>query len=62
MVLMFGQRRLRGSRQDECGDLFEALSQVAAGKVKPIVETYPLAKANEVRAPAGRQSPLPRRA
>ena len=49
MVLMFGQRQLRGSSQDERSDLFEALSLVAAGKVKPIIETYPLAKANEVR-------------
>lgn len=49
MVLMFGQRQLRGSSQDERSDLFEALSLVAAGKVKPTVETYPLAKVNEVR-------------
>ena len=49
MVLMFGQRQLRGSSQDERSDLFEALSLVAAGKVKPIIETYPLARANEVR-------------
>lgn len=49
MVLMFGQRQLRGSSQDERRDLFEALSLVAAGKVKPQLETYPLAKANEVR-------------
>jgi D-arabinose 1-dehydrogenase-like Zn-dependent alcohol dehydrogenase len=49
MILMFGQRQLRGSSQDERSDLFEALSLVAAGKVKPTIETYPLAKANEVR-------------
>jgi len=49
MVLMFGQRQLRGSTQDERSDLFEALQLVARGKVKPILETYPLARANEAR-------------
>jgi D-arabinose 1-dehydrogenase-like Zn-dependent alcohol dehydrogenase len=49
MVLMFGQRQLRGSSQDERSDLFDALSLLALGKVKPMIETYPLAKANEVR-------------
>jgi D-arabinose 1-dehydrogenase-like Zn-dependent alcohol dehydrogenase len=47
MVLMFGQRQLRGSSQDERSDLFEALSLVARGKVKPILETYPLARINQ---------------
>jgi D-arabinose 1-dehydrogenase-like Zn-dependent alcohol dehydrogenase len=49
MVLMFGQRQLRGSSQDERSDLFEALQLVAGGKVKPILETYPLARANDAR-------------
>jgi D-arabinose 1-dehydrogenase-like Zn-dependent alcohol dehydrogenase len=49
MVLMFGQRQLRGSSQDERSDLFEALQLVAHGKVKPILETYPLARANDAR-------------
>jgi D-arabinose 1-dehydrogenase-like Zn-dependent alcohol dehydrogenase len=49
MALMFGQRQLRGSSQDERSDLFEALELVARGKVKPIIETYPLSQANEVR-------------
>jgi D-arabinose 1-dehydrogenase-like Zn-dependent alcohol dehydrogenase len=49
MVLMFGQRQLRGSSQDERSDLFEALSLVAGGKVKPTIETHPLARVNEVR-------------
>jgi len=49
MSLMFGQRQLRGSSQDEKSDLVEALSLVAAGKAKPILETYPIAKINEVR-------------
>jgi D-arabinose 1-dehydrogenase-like Zn-dependent alcohol dehydrogenase len=48
-TLMFGQRQLRGSSQDERSDLWEALELVASGKVKPVVETYPLEKANEVR-------------
>lgn len=48
-VLMFGQRQLRGSSQDERSDLYEALQLVAAGKVKPVIETYPLAKINEAR-------------
>jgi D-arabinose 1-dehydrogenase-like Zn-dependent alcohol dehydrogenase len=47
MVLMFGQRQLRGSSQDERRDLFEALQLVAKGKVKPKLEVYPLAKAND---------------
>jgi len=49
MVLMFGQRQLRGSSQDERSDLYEALQLVANGKVKPVLETYPLAKVNEAR-------------
>jgi D-arabinose 1-dehydrogenase-like Zn-dependent alcohol dehydrogenase len=48
-TLMFGQRQLRGSSQDERSDLFEALQLVAAGKVKPRIETYPLARVNEAR-------------
>lgn len=49
MLLMMGQRQLRGSSQDERSDLVEALELVASGKVKPILEVYPLDKANEVR-------------
>jgi len=48
-VLMFGQRQLRGSTQDERSDLFEALALVAKGKVKPVIETYPLERVNEAR-------------
>ena len=48
-VLMWGQRQLRGSSQDERSDLFETLTLAAAGKVKPKIELYPLARANEVR-------------
>jgi D-arabinose 1-dehydrogenase-like Zn-dependent alcohol dehydrogenase len=49
MTLMMGQRQLRGSSQDERGDLHEALQLVASGKVKPVLEAYPLAEANAVR-------------
>jgi D-arabinose 1-dehydrogenase-like Zn-dependent alcohol dehydrogenase len=49
MALLFGQRQLRGSTQDERSDLYEALTLVAAGKVKPRVESYALADANSVR-------------
>ncbi len=49
MTLMFGQRQLRGSSQDERRDLFEALALVAAGKVKPKIEAYPLEEANAAR-------------
>jgi len=48
-TLMFGQRQLRGSSQDERSDLYEALQLVAAGKVKPVIEAYPLAKINDAR-------------
>ncbi len=49
MAMLMGQRQLRGSSQDERSDLFEALALVAAGKVKPVLETYPITKINEVR-------------
>jgi D-arabinose 1-dehydrogenase-like Zn-dependent alcohol dehydrogenase len=49
MHLMWGQRQLRGSSQDERSDLFETLTLAAAGKLKPKLELYPLARANEVR-------------
>jgi D-arabinose 1-dehydrogenase-like Zn-dependent alcohol dehydrogenase len=49
MSLLLSQRQLRGSSQDERSDLIEALELVACGKVKPLIETYPLAKVNEVR-------------
>jgi D-arabinose 1-dehydrogenase-like Zn-dependent alcohol dehydrogenase len=48
-TLMWGQRQLRGSSQDERADLYEALALTAAGKVKPMIELYPLARANEAR-------------
>jgi D-arabinose 1-dehydrogenase-like Zn-dependent alcohol dehydrogenase len=42
-------RQLRVSAQDERSDLHETLMLAAAGKVKPKIELYPLARANEVR-------------
>jgi D-arabinose 1-dehydrogenase-like Zn-dependent alcohol dehydrogenase len=38
MTLMWGQRQLRGSSQDERSDLYETLTLAAAGKVKPKIE------------------------
>ena len=49
IALTMGQRQLRGSSQDERSDLYEALQLVASGKVKPAIETYPLAEANPVK-------------
>jgi D-arabinose 1-dehydrogenase-like Zn-dependent alcohol dehydrogenase len=49
-TLMWGQRQLRGSSQDERSDLHEALTLAAAGKVKVKVELYPLARVNEALA------------
>jgi D-arabinose 1-dehydrogenase-like Zn-dependent alcohol dehydrogenase len=48
-MLMWGQRQLRGSSQGKRSDLHEALTLVAAGKVKPKVELYPLSRVNEAR-------------
>jgi D-arabinose 1-dehydrogenase-like Zn-dependent alcohol dehydrogenase len=49
MTMTLSQHQLRGSSQDERSDLYEALQLVARGKVKPVIETYPLAEANAVR-------------
>lgn len=49
LPLLLGQREVRGSTQDERSDLFEALQLLARGKIKPRIETYPLAQINEVR-------------
>jgi len=49
MALLIGQRQVRGSSQDERSDLVEALALVASGKVRPVLETYPMSKVNEVR-------------
>jgi len=49
MSLILGQRQLRGSSQDERSDLYDALLLVASGRVKPVIETYPLDQVNAVR-------------
>lgn len=43
------QWQLRGSTQDERSDLYEALTLLKQGKVKPKLETYPLERVNDVR-------------
>ncbi len=47
--LMLSQRRVMGSTQNDRRDLVEALALVASGKVKPILEEYPLDRVNDVR-------------
>ena len=49
MGLMLMQRRVIGSTQNRRSDLIEALELLAAGKIKPRIEQYPLEKVNEVR-------------
>jgi 2-desacetyl-2-hydroxyethyl bacteriochlorophyllide A dehydrogenase len=49
MDVMLAQRRIVGSSQNERRDLVEALDLVAKGKVKPMLETYPIDKVNDVR-------------
>jgi 2-desacetyl-2-hydroxyethyl bacteriochlorophyllide A dehydrogenase len=49
MDLLLDQCRIVGSTQNRRGDLVEALDLAAQGKVKPILEEYPIDRANEVR-------------
>jgi D-arabinose 1-dehydrogenase-like Zn-dependent alcohol dehydrogenase len=49
MQLMFPLRRILGGSQGHRRDLVDLLGLAAAGKVKPALETYPLAQINEVR-------------
>jgi len=46
-TLLFKQCSIKGSTHNSRSDLVEALDLVARGKVKPIIETYPLAQINE---------------
>jgi 2-desacetyl-2-hydroxyethyl bacteriochlorophyllide A dehydrogenase len=46
---MLMQKRLIGSTQNRRSDLIESLELLAAGKVKPRIEQYPLDKVNEAR-------------
>ena len=62
MDLIAKRIRIIGSQQNGPEYLYEALDFVAQGKVKTIVETYPLAEAPKAyRARCGRQGPVPRR-
>jgi D-arabinose 1-dehydrogenase-like Zn-dependent alcohol dehydrogenase len=47
--LMLPPRHLIGSTQGSRSHLVEALALVAAGKVKPMIEQYPIERINEVR-------------
>ena len=47
--VMLSQCRVIGSTQNDRRDLVEALDLVASGKVKPILEEYPLDRVNDVR-------------
>jgi D-arabinose 1-dehydrogenase-like Zn-dependent alcohol dehydrogenase len=49
MQFLLTQARVIGSQQNYRRDLVEALELVASKKVKPMLEVYPLEKANEVR-------------
>ena len=49
MHFLSNQVRLVGSRQNQRRDLVEALVLAASGKVKPMIEVYPLDRVNEVR-------------
>ena len=46
LVALMGQISIVGSQQNHRADLVEILNLVAAGKVKPLVETYPLDEIN----------------
>jgi D-arabinose 1-dehydrogenase-like Zn-dependent alcohol dehydrogenase len=48
-TLLFKECSVRGSTHNSRGDLVDALDLIAAGKVKPRVETYPFEKINDVR-------------
>jgi D-arabinose 1-dehydrogenase-like Zn-dependent alcohol dehydrogenase len=48
-TLLFKQCSVKGSTHNNRSDLVEVLQLMAAGKVKPRIETYPIAEINEVR-------------
>lgn len=48
-TLLFKQCSIKGSTHDNRGDLVEVLELMAAGKVTPRIETYPLEEINSVR-------------
>ncbi len=49
MPMILNQFRVIGSTQNQRRDLVEALDLAAAGKVKPVLEMYPIHRVNEVR-------------
>jgi 2-desacetyl-2-hydroxyethyl bacteriochlorophyllide A dehydrogenase len=49
MDILLSQCRVIGSTQNRRRDLVEALDLAAAGKVKPVLEHYPIDRVNEVR-------------
>jgi D-arabinose 1-dehydrogenase-like Zn-dependent alcohol dehydrogenase len=61
MDLIMKRIRVIGSQQNGPEYLYEALDFVAQGKVKAIIETYPLAEAQGISASCGGQGPVPRR-
>lgn len=48
-TLLFKQCSVKGSTHNNRGDLVEVLHFMAAGKVKPCIEVFPLAEVNNVR-------------
>ena len=46
--MLFKQTSIIGSAHNDPGDLLDILQLVAAGKVKPWVETYPIGELNRV--------------
>ena len=48
--LLFKQATLKGSMQNHRADLVDVLELAAAGKVKPILESYPLDDINKAVA------------
>ena len=48
--MLFKQTSIIGSAQNDPGDIIDILHLVAAGKVKPWLETYPVRDLNRVLA------------
>ena len=48
-TLLFKQCSVKGSTHNNRSDLVEVLQLMAAGRVRPRIETYPMAEINEVR-------------
>ncbi len=50
MLLLTRQLRVMGSTQNRRGDLVDTLALAAKGKIKPVVETFPLERVNDALA------------